>query len=110
MPTQADLPAAQQHLQARNTLFQSQRNINFEILENATTPCDSYLREFEHSRVWVVEQPEMDDLPEFSRDSIDHYFTRVVAYRKGKPDNTCKVVSAFCSGFAILVLLVLDLR
>ena len=99
MPTQSDLEAVQLRVQARKALFQNQRAINLETLQDATTPNDSYENEFAKYRAWVSEQDELDNLPVFSRVNVDHYFTRVVAYRKGQPKNGRKVVSAlqwFC--------------
>jgi hypothetical protein len=93
MPTQSDLEAVQLRVQARNALFQNQRAINLETLQDATTPNDSYENEFAKYRAWVSEQDELDNLPVFSRVNVDHYFTRVVAYRKGQPENGRKVVS-----------------
>jgi hypothetical protein len=97
MPTQADLPAA---AQVRRTLLQNQRAINIQTLHDATTPNSTYEGEFNKYHAWVRAQPELDNIPVFSRENVDHYFSRVVAYKACMPETARKVVSAlqwFCN-------------
>jgi hypothetical protein len=82
------------HAEQRDALLQNQRAINQVTLQSTSAPNPVYAGEFKKYSDWVRQQPELEHVPLFSRDNIDHYFTRVVAYRAGKPDNARKVVNA----------------
>ena len=95
MPTQADLVAAGAAARSRqDLLLQTQRATNLVLLQASTTPNATYASDFSRYRSWVTAQDELDDVPLFSRENVDHYFSRMIAYRAGKPDTARKVVSA----------------
>jgi len=91
MATPAEQPT---HAEQRAALLQSQRAINREALQNTSVANSVYAGEFKKFFDWVNAQEELDHVPLFSRDNVDHYFTRVVAYRRGNPENARKVVNA----------------
>ena len=82
------------HAEQRAALLDSQRALNREALQNTSSPNSVYAGEFKKFRDWVHSQPVLDRVPLFSRDNVDLYFQRVVAYRRGKPENARKVVNA----------------
>ena len=82
------------HAKQRAALLESQRALNREALQNTSSPNSVYSGEFKKFRDWVHSQPVLDRVPLFSRDNVDLYFQRVVAYRRGKPENARKVVNA----------------
>jgi hypothetical protein len=92
MATQANLHTVQQRQAA--LLLNTQLRLNLQSLQENTTACSTYAGEFKKYENWVKEQNELLDDPLFSRENIDHYFTRKIAYKKGKPDTARKVVSS----------------
>jgi hypothetical protein len=82
------------HAEQRAALMESQRAINRAALQNSSVANTVYAGEFRKYNEWVNSQEELDQVPLFSRDNVDHYFARVIAYRPGKPENARKVVNA----------------
>jgi hypothetical protein len=104
MPTQAELLAVQQRAAA--LLLQQHRAANLQTLQETVTPNDTYAGEFRKYTAWLTAQAELQNEPLFSRENVDHYFTRVIAYKKGKPDTARKVVSAlqwYCNFVTMLL-------
>jgi hypothetical protein len=82
------------HAEQRAALLESQRELNREALQHTSVANSVYAGEFKKFRDWVTAQDVLEHVPLFSRDNVDLYFVRVVAYRRGKPENARKVVNA----------------
>jgi predicted RNA-binding Zn ribbon-like protein len=92
MLTQANLLAVEQHTAV--LLLQQHMAENLQTLQETVIPNNTYAGEFRKYNAWVTAQAELQNEPLFLRENIDHYFTQVIAYKKGKPDTAHKVVSA----------------